>query len=110
MAVVDWLRTEHGYLAEDEHFASTLMNMPRLIAFLSAQVPKKSTPEVLDSAKAWIAAASVTRAPLARRGTDIFEVQDRIAAQVAGAIHPAIRHAEIDSALRRPAKITGLSN
>ncbi len=33
---------------------------------------------------------------------DIFEFQDRIAAQVAGAIHPAIRGAEIQLARRRP--------
>ncbi|MCY1334212.1 putative PEP-CTERM system TPR-repeat lipoprotein [compost metagenome] len=33
---------------------------------------------------------------------DIFEFQDRIAAQVAGAIHPAIRGAEIELAKRRP--------
>jgi TolB-like protein/class 3 adenylate cyclase len=33
---------------------------------------------------------------------DIFEFQDRIAAQVAGAIHPAIRDAEIELARRRP--------
>lgn len=32
---------------------------------------------------------------------DIFEFQDRIAAQVAGAIHPAIRGAEIDLAKRK---------
>jgi len=34
--------------------------------------------------------------------TDIFEFQDRIAAQVAGAIHPAARKAEIDPAKRKP--------
>jgi TolB-like protein/Flp pilus assembly protein TadD len=34
--------------------------------------------------------------------TDIFEFQDRIAAQVAGAIHPAIRNAEIAMAKRKP--------
>jgi TolB-like protein len=33
---------------------------------------------------------------------DIFEFQDRIAAQVAGAIHPAIRSAEIELAKRKP--------
>ncbi|MDK1492315.1 BTAD domain-containing putative transcriptional regulator [Sinorhizobium sp. 7-81] len=33
---------------------------------------------------------------------DLFEFQDRIAAQVAGAIHPAVRHAEIESATRKP--------
>lgn len=33
---------------------------------------------------------------------DIFEFQDRIAAQVAGAIHPAIREAEIELARRKP--------
>lgn len=33
---------------------------------------------------------------------DIFEFQDRIAAQVAGAIHPAVRHAEIEWAKRKP--------
>lgn len=33
---------------------------------------------------------------------DIFEFQDRIAAQVAGAIHPAIRDAEIELAKRKP--------
>lgn len=33
---------------------------------------------------------------------DIFEFQDRIAAQVAGAIHPAIRDAEIELARRKP--------
>jgi TolB-like protein/Tfp pilus assembly protein PilF len=33
---------------------------------------------------------------------DIFEFQDRIAAQVAGAIHPAVRKAEIDAARRKP--------
>ncbi|WDZ80580.1 adenylate/guanylate cyclase domain-containing protein (plasmid) [Ensifer adhaerens] len=33
---------------------------------------------------------------------DMFEFQDRIAAQVAGAIHPAIRDAEIELARRRP--------
>ncbi|MCK3777237.1 hypothetical protein MZK49_10875 [Ensifer sesbaniae] len=33
---------------------------------------------------------------------DIFEFQDRIAAQVAGAIHPAIRDAEIALARRKP--------
>ncbi|MCA1405352.1 hypothetical protein I6F26_13320 [Ensifer sp. IC3342] len=35
-------------------------------------------------------------------GADLFEFQDRIAAQVAGAIHPAVRHAEIESATRKP--------
>lgn len=34
--------------------------------------------------------------------TDVFEFQDRIAAQVAGAIQPAVRHAEIELAKRRP--------
>lgn len=34
--------------------------------------------------------------------TDIFAFQDRIAAQVAGAINPAVRAAEIDAARRRP--------
>jgi TolB-like protein/Tfp pilus assembly protein PilF len=34
--------------------------------------------------------------------TDIFEFQDRIAAQVAGAIYPAVRNAEIDFAKRKP--------
>ena len=34
--------------------------------------------------------------------TDIFEFQDQIAAQVAGAIHPAIRSAEIAVARSRP--------
>ncbi|MGE0853051.1 MAG: BTAD domain-containing putative transcriptional regulator [Hyphomicrobiaceae bacterium] len=34
--------------------------------------------------------------------TDIFEFQDRIAAQVAGAIYPAVRNAEIDFAGRKP--------
>jgi len=33
---------------------------------------------------------------------DVFAFQDRIAAQVAGAIHPAIRSAEIELAKRRP--------
>ncbi|WP_455918909.1 tetratricopeptide repeat protein [Ensifer canadensis] len=33
---------------------------------------------------------------------DIFEFQDRIAAQVAGAIHPVIRNAEIELAKRKP--------
>ncbi len=33
---------------------------------------------------------------------DLFEFQDRIAAQVAGAIHPAIRNAEIELAKRKP--------
>lgn len=33
---------------------------------------------------------------------DIFEFQDRIAAQVAGAIHPAIRSAETELSKRRP--------
>jgi TolB-like protein/class 3 adenylate cyclase len=33
---------------------------------------------------------------------DMFEFQDRIAAQVAGAIHPAIRDAEIELAKRKP--------
>jgi TolB-like protein/Tfp pilus assembly protein PilF len=34
--------------------------------------------------------------------TDIFAFQDQIAAQVAGAIHPAVRNAEIDVARRKP--------
>ncbi len=34
--------------------------------------------------------------------TDIFDFQDRIAAQVAGAIHPAVRNAEIEVARQRP--------
>jgi len=34
--------------------------------------------------------------------TDIFAFQDRIAAQVAGAIHPAVRNAEIALATRKP--------
>jgi TolB-like protein/Tfp pilus assembly protein PilF len=34
--------------------------------------------------------------------TDIFAFQDQIAAQVAGAIHPAVRKAEIDFAVRKP--------
>jgi TolB-like protein len=34
--------------------------------------------------------------------TEIFEFQDRIAAQVAGALKPAIRHAEIEAARRKP--------
>ncbi|MBB3590535.1 TolB-like protein/class 3 adenylate cyclase [Rhizobium sp. BK529] len=33
---------------------------------------------------------------------DIFELQDRIAAQVAGAIHPAIRSAEIELSMCKP--------
>ncbi|KRB62032.1 hypothetical protein ASE04_19300 [Rhizobium sp. Root708] len=33
---------------------------------------------------------------------DLFEFQDRIAAQVAGAIHPAIRSAEIELSRRKP--------
>ncbi|HEV7322128.1 MAG TPA: tetratricopeptide repeat protein [Ensifer sp.] len=33
---------------------------------------------------------------------DVFEFQDRIAAQVAGAIHPAIRDAEIELSKRKP--------
>jgi TolB-like protein len=33
--------------------------------------------------------------------TEIFEFQDRIAAQVAGALKPAIRHAEIEAARRK---------
>jgi TolB-like protein/Flp pilus assembly protein TadD len=33
---------------------------------------------------------------------DVFDFQDRIAAQVAGAIHPAIRGAEIELARRKP--------
>lgn len=33
---------------------------------------------------------------------DVFDFQDRIAAQVAGAIHPAIRGAEIELAKRKP--------
>jgi TolB-like protein/Flp pilus assembly protein TadD len=36
--------------------------------------------------------------------SDLFEFQDRIAAQVAGAIHPAVRHAEIELAKRKPPK------
>jgi TolB-like protein len=34
--------------------------------------------------------------------TEIFEFQDRTAAQVAGALKPAIRHAEIEAARRKP--------
>jgi TolB-like protein/DNA-binding SARP family transcriptional activator len=34
--------------------------------------------------------------------TDILEFQDQIAAQVAGALKPAIRHAEIEAARRKP--------
>jgi TolB-like protein len=34
--------------------------------------------------------------------TEIFAYQDRIAAQVAGALNPAIRRAEIEAALRKP--------
>jgi TolB-like protein len=34
--------------------------------------------------------------------TDIFAFQDQIAAQVAGALKPAIRHAEIEAARRKP--------
>jgi TolB-like protein/Flp pilus assembly protein TadD len=34
--------------------------------------------------------------------TEIFAYQDRIAAQVAGALNPAIRHAEIEAARRKP--------
>lgn len=34
--------------------------------------------------------------------TDVFDFQDRIAAQVAGAINPAVRNAEIDFARRKP--------
>jgi TolB-like protein/Tfp pilus assembly protein PilF len=34
--------------------------------------------------------------------TDVFEFQDQIATQVAGAIHPAVRKAEIDAARRKP--------
>ena len=34
--------------------------------------------------------------------TEIFAFQDRIAAQVAGALNPAIRHAEIEAARRKP--------
>jgi TolB-like protein/Flp pilus assembly protein TadD len=34
--------------------------------------------------------------------TDIFEFQDHIAAQVAGAIYPAVRNAEIEVAKRKP--------
>lgn len=34
--------------------------------------------------------------------TDIFAFQDQIAAQVAGALTPAIRHAEIEAARRKP--------
>jgi TolB-like protein len=34
--------------------------------------------------------------------TDIFAFQDKIAAQVAGALTPAIRHAEIEAARRKP--------
>lgn len=33
---------------------------------------------------------------------DFFEFQDRIAAQVAGALNPAIRHAEIEASRRKP--------
>lgn len=34
--------------------------------------------------------------------TEIFDFQDRIAAQVAGALKPAIRHAEIEAARKKP--------
>jgi TolB-like protein/DNA-binding SARP family transcriptional activator len=34
--------------------------------------------------------------------TDIFEFQDQIAGQVAGAIYPAVRNAEIEAAKRKP--------
>jgi TolB-like protein/class 3 adenylate cyclase/Tfp pilus assembly protein PilF len=34
--------------------------------------------------------------------SDLFEVQDRIAAQVAGAINPAVRNAEIELSRRKP--------
>src|SRR6185436_9309534 len=34
--------------------------------------------------------------------TDIFAFQDMIAAQVAGAINPAVRNAEIESVSRKP--------
>jgi tetratricopeptide (TPR) repeat protein len=34
--------------------------------------------------------------------SEIFEFQDRIAAQVAGALKPAIRHAKIEAARRKP--------
>jgi TolB-like protein len=34
--------------------------------------------------------------------TDLFEFQDQIATKVAGAMHPAVRRAEIDSARRKP--------
>ncbi len=34
--------------------------------------------------------------------TEVLEFQDRIAAQVAGALKPAIRHAEIEAARRKP--------
>ncbi len=34
--------------------------------------------------------------------TDLFEFQDQIAAKVAGAMHPAVRRAEIDLARRKP--------
>ncbi|WP_245513014.1 adenylate/guanylate cyclase domain-containing protein [Rhizobium sp. BK376] len=34
--------------------------------------------------------------------SEIFEFQDRIAAQVAGAVHPAIRRAEIELSTRKP--------
>ena len=41
--------------------------------------------------------------------SEIFAFQDRIAAQVAGALNPAIRHAEIDAArLKPPARSQGL--
>jgi len=39
--------------------------------------------------------------------TDIFEFQDRIAAQVAGAMHPAVRGAEIEAAIRKPRSSLG---
>jgi TolB-like protein/Tfp pilus assembly protein PilF len=35
-------------------------------------------------------------------GSELFDFQDRIAAQVAGAIHPAVRNAEIELARRKP--------
>lgn len=34
--------------------------------------------------------------------TEVFDFQDRIAAQVAGALKPAIRHAEIEAARKKP--------
>lgn len=39
--------------------------------------------------------------------TDVFEFQDRIAAQVAGAMHPAVRRAEIEAAIRKPRSSLG---